>query len=49
MRMRRSGEEELAALADGSLAPEHRAELDRGGLLHAKLFVDGLRKAGLPE
>jgi hypothetical protein len=28
MRMRRSGEEELAALADGSLAPEHRAELE---------------------
>src|SRR3954453_14345453 len=27
MRMRRGGEEELAALADGSLAPEHRAEL----------------------
>jgi len=26
--MRRSGEEELAALADGSLAPEHRAELE---------------------
>src|SRR5436190_4459318 len=28
MRMRRSGEEELAALADGSLAPEHRAEVE---------------------
>src|SRR5215475_3961902 len=28
MRMRRSGEEELAALADGSLAPERRAELE---------------------
>ena len=28
MRMRRGGEEELAALADGSLAPEHRAELE---------------------
>jgi hypothetical protein len=28
MRMRRVGEEELAALADGSLAPEHRAELE---------------------
>jgi hypothetical protein len=28
MRMRRSGEEELAALADGSLAPEQRAELE---------------------
>ncbi len=28
MRMKRSGEEELAALADGSLAPEHRAELE---------------------
>lgn len=28
MRMRRGGEEELAALADGSLAPERRAELE---------------------
>src|SRR4051794_3243941 len=28
MRMRRGGEEELAALADGSLTPEHRAELE---------------------
>ena len=28
MRMRRNGEEELAALADGSLAPEHRAEVE---------------------
>jgi hypothetical protein len=28
MRMKRSGEEELAALADGSLAPEHRAEVE---------------------
>ena len=28
MRMRRGGEEELAALADGSLAPEHRAEVE---------------------
>ena len=28
MRMRRGGEEELAALADGSLAPEQRAELE---------------------
>ena len=28
MRMKRGGEEELAALADGSLAPEHRAELE---------------------
>jgi anti-sigma-K factor RskA len=28
MRMRRGGEEELAAFADGSLAPEHRAELE---------------------
>ena len=28
MRMRRSGEEELAALADGSVAPERRAELE---------------------
>ena len=28
MRMKRGGEEELAALADGSLAPEHREELE---------------------
>jgi hypothetical protein len=28
MRMKRGGEEELAALADGSLAPERRAELE---------------------
>jgi len=28
MRMRRGGEEDLAALADGSLAPERRAELE---------------------
>ena len=28
MRMKRGGEEELAALADGSLAPEHRDELE---------------------
>ena len=28
MRMRRGGQEELAALADGSLAPERRAELE---------------------
>ena len=28
MRMRRGGEEELAALADGSLAPERRAEIE---------------------
>src|SRR4051794_3907687 len=28
MRMRRGGEEELAAFADGSLAPEHRAEVE---------------------
>jgi anti-sigma-K factor RskA len=28
MRMRRGGEEELAALADGSLAPERRTELE---------------------
>jgi hypothetical protein len=28
MRMRRGGEEELAAFADGSLAPERRAELE---------------------
>jgi anti-sigma-K factor RskA len=28
MRMRRGGEEELAALADGSLAPEHRADVE---------------------
>lgn len=28
MRVRRGGEEELAALADGSLAPERRAELE---------------------
>lgn len=28
MRMRRGGEEELAALADGSLAPQRRAELE---------------------
>ena len=41
MRMRRGGEEELAALADGSLAPERRAELE-GQIEASPILADRL-------
>jgi len=50
MRMRRGGEEELAALADGSLAPEHRAEVEariEGSPILADRLAEQERAVGL--